>query len=112
MLTRIIHLSQLRLTKHDLGTEFAFPALAGRFFTTEPTREPFILYTLWVGFPSGSVVKNPLAMQGMQFQDASLVPESERSLEKGMATRSSILAWEIPWTEELQPVGLQESDMT
>ena len=27
------------------------------------------------------------------------------SLEKGMATHSSILAWEIPWTEE--PSGLQ-----
>ena len=29
-------------------------------------------------------------------------------LEEGMATRSSILAWKIPWTEEpggLQPVG-------
>ena len=24
----------------------------------------------------------------------------ERSLEKGMATHSSILAWIIPWTEE------------
>ena len=24
----------------------------------------------------------------------------EDPLEKGMATRSSILAWEIPWTEE------------
>ena len=29
----------------------------------------------------------------------------EDSLEKGMATLSSILAWEIPWTEE--PGGLQ-----
>ena len=29
----------------------------------------------------------------------------EESLEKGMATHSSILAWEIPWTEE--PGGLQ-----
>ena len=28
----------------------------------------------------------------------------EDPLEKGMATRSSILAWEIPWTEE--PGGL------
>ena len=27
------------------------------------------------------------------------------SLEKGMATHSSILAWRIPWTEE--PEGLQ-----
>ena len=29
----------------------------------------------------------------------------EDSLEKEMATHSSILAWEIPWTEE--PGGLQ-----
>ena len=29
----------------------------------------------------------------------------EDSLEKEMATHSSILAWKIPWTEE--PVGLQ-----
>ena len=38
-----------------------------------------------------------------------------RSLEKEMATHSSILAWEIPWTEELgrlQSTGLQESGMT
>ena len=34
----------------------------------------------------------------------------EDSLEKGMATHSSILAWRIPWTEEpggLQSIGLQ-----
>ena len=29
------------------------------------------------------------------------IPGSERSLEKEMATHSSILAWEIPWTEGL-----------
>ena len=36
-------------------------------------------------------------------------------LEEEMATHSSILAWEIPWTEEpsgLQSMGLQESDTT
>ena len=36
-------------------------------------------------------------------------------LEEGMATHSSILSWEIPWTEEpggLQSMGLQESDTT
>ena len=35
----------------------------------------------------------------------------EDSLEKEMATPSSILAWEIPWTEEpggLQSLGLQK----
>ena len=34
----------------------------------------------------------------------------EDPLEKGMATYSSVLAWEIPWTEEpgrLQYTGLQ-----
>ena len=39
----------------------------------------------------------------------------EDPLEKEMATHSSILAWEIPWTEEpgrLQSMGLQESDTT
>ena len=36
-------------------------------------------------------------------------------LEKGMAAHSSILAWEIPWTEEpggLQPMRGKELDMT
>ena len=40
----------------------------------------------------------------------------EDSLEKGMATRSSILAWRIPWTEKLgrlQSMGSKkESDTT
>ena len=39
----------------------------------------------------------------------------EDPLEKEMATHSSILAWEIPWTEEpgrLQSIELQESDTT
>ena len=36
----------------------------------------------------------------------------EDPLEKEMATHSSILAWEIPWTEEtggLQSMGLEKS---
>ena len=39
----------------------------------------------------------------------------EDPLEKDMATHSSILAWKIPWTEELaglQSMGSQESDRT
>ena len=39
----------------------------------------------------------------------------EDPLEKEMATHSSILAWEIPQTEEhgrLQSMGSQESDMS
>ena len=33
-------------------------------------------------------------------RDPSLIPGSERSLEKEMATHSNILAWRIPWSEE------------
>ena len=40
----------------------------------------------------------------------------EDLLEEEMATHSSILAWEIPWTEECgglyNPHGHKESDMT
>ena len=39
----------------------------------------------------------------------------EDPLEKEMATHSSILAWEMPWTEEpggLQSTGRKESDTT
>ena len=39
----------------------------------------------------------------------------EDSLEKGMATHSSILAWRIPWTEKpggLQSMGSQRGDAT
>ena len=39
----------------------------------------------------------------------------EDPLEKKMATHSSLLAWRIPWTEELgglQSTGLKELDMT
>ena len=32
--------------------------------------------------------------------DLGSIPESGRSLEKGIATHSSVLAWRIPWTEE------------
>ena len=45
-----------------------------------------------MGFPGGSVVKNPPAMQEMQ----AWFLGQEDPLEKEMATHSSILAWEIP----------------
>ena len=41
--------------------------------------------------------------------------QEEDPLKKEMATHSSILAWEIPWTEEsgrLQSMGWKESTMT
>ena len=55
-------------------------------------------------------IKNPPAIQEMRVQSLGL----EDSLEKEIATHSSILACEIPWTEEpggLQSMGSEESDM-
>ena len=53
-----------------------------------------------MGFPSGSDVKNMPTVQRTQVQSLDL----KDPLEKGMATHSSILACETPWTEE--PGGL------
>ena len=52
------------------------------------------------------MVKNLPAMQETWFQSLG----HEDTLEKGMATYCSSLAWRIPWTEEsvgLQFMGLQ-----
>jgi len=46
------------------------------------------------------VVKNTLASAG-DVRNAGLISGLGRSLEKEMATHSSILACIIPWTEEL-----------
>ena len=50
------------------------------------------------------MVKNPLANAG-HIKDRVQSLGQEDALEKGMATHSSVLAWEIPRTEE--PGGLQ-----
>ena len=58
------------------------------------------MYVYIRGFPGGSVVKNLPAVQ-----ETWVRPLGQKDpLEKEMATHSSILAWEIPWTEE--PGGL------
>ena len=61
-------------------------------------------------FPGGSVVKNPPDKQETRVRSL-----GQKDLcEKGMATHPSILAWEVPWTEEpsvLQSMWSQR-DMT
>ena len=67
----------------------------------------------------GLVLKNLPASVG-DMRDLGLIPGSGRSPEGGfpekeMATNTSILAWESPWTEEpgeLQLQGHKESDRT
>ena len=61
-------------------------------------------------FPGGSVAKNLPSKQETGVQTLSW----EDPLKKEMATYSSILAWEIPWTKEpgrLQSMGLQKSQI-
>ena len=53
-----------------------------------------------MGVPGGSDSKEFVCNAG----ELGLSPGLGRSLEKGLATHSSILAWRIPWTEE--PGGL------
>ena len=57
------------------------------------------------------MVKNLSAIQETQVQSKG----REDTLEKGMATHSGILAWRIPWTEELvgySPWVCKQLDMT
>ena len=49
-----------------------------------------------MGFPGGSAVKKPPAMQETQVQPLG----QENPQQKETATHSSILSWEIPWIEE------------
>jgi len=51
------------------------------------------------GFHSGSVGKNPPAMQETQKAGVRYLRQ-EHLLEEEMAIHSSILAWRNPWTEE------------
>ena len=48
------------------------------------------------GFPGGLTIRNPPPVQMWV-----LSPGQEDPLDKEMATHPSILAWEIPWTQDL-----------
>ena len=90
-----ISISRYNLQTSSLATTWE-PVKIAAFF-------PFPIDLL--ALPGSSGVKNPLAMQVLSLGQ-------EDPLEEGMATHSSILAWEIPWTEEpgrLESMGQQKS---
>ena len=65
-----------------------------------------------MGFPGGSVVKNPPVMQETQETQVQSLGW-EDPMEKEMATHTSTLAWKIPWTERGDsPWGHKELDTT
>ena len=57
-----------------------------------------------MGFPGVSVVKKKKKKSTCNAGDTGLIPGRKDPLEKEVATHSSTLAWESPWTEE--PGGL------
>ena len=61
-----------------------------------PELRPDAAIYIYMGFSGSSVIKNLPANAG----DAGSIPGLERSPEEEKETHSSILAWEIPWTEE------------
>ena len=71
------------------------------------------VYVITLGFPGGSVVKNPPANAGNAGDvgdPGGRSPGMGDPLEEEMATHTSILAWKLPWTEGsggLQSVRLQ-----
>ena len=77
------------------------------FIGTLDTYQDFTATRKTPGLPDGSVVKNPPAMQEPQETWVRSLGQ-EDPLKKEMATHFSIFAWEIPRTEELQSMGLQE----
>ena len=106
------------------GIELVSPALAGGFFTTEPPGKPYLRFLsgIWLPFLHHwiwcdfSTLINVLILNGLPWwlsgkkiclpmQEMWVWSQGwEDTLVKEMATHSSILAWEIPWTEG--PCGL------
>ena len=63
---------------------------------TEQQQNVYILTPL-LGFPDDSDGSE----SACNAEDLDLIPGKEDPLQKGMTTHSSILAWRIPWTEDL-----------
>ena len=88
--------------------EFSHLRVPGDWYQTTKPHPWFVdgyVYKSCEIFSFRSVVKNLPAMQDMW-----VPPPGLEDLEKEMVTHSSMLAWEIPWTEE--PGGLQTMGVT
>ena len=73
-----------------------------------------LYYLRWLPSPGGASGKEPTC-PGRRLRDEGSIPGSGRSVEEGMATHPTILAWRIPWTEESigsHRVGPDWSDLT
>ena len=85
-----------KLARNKVGFKFNFLSKPGLLFRIYLYKTIDSIYSLVT-----QLVKNLPAIQETQVQSQ----RWEDTLEEGMATHSSILAWRITWTEE--PGGLQ-----
>ena len=95
------------------ATELGFEGEPGS-YSSSTEQKNLAAVGLPEGFPGGTVVKNLPANAG-DAGHLGLILGSGTSMEEGMATHSSVLAWRIPWTEEpdgLQSMGSQRVNMT
>ena len=115
--TSLVQRGQANGDQPSISSELSFPSLiqvegadSGESGIIESLWSfPGTAYVFWSwefknlvsGIPSGAVVKNLSASAG----ETGETPGQEDPLEEEMAALSSILAWDIPWTEE--PGGLQ-----
>ena len=75
----------------------------------------FVPASLLAGFPSGLVLSKEFTCQCRRHRFSPWAGKIAMSLEKEMATHSSVLVWVIPWTAEpakLQSMWSQELDTT
>ena len=92
--------TQLRRKQSQLPTLIELKpstALSSTSAASQVAVQHYVANAPFQGFPSGSVVKNPPAMQ------ETWVPPLgwEDPLKQSMAAHSSILAWRIPWMEAI-----------
>ena len=101
-----------------LGIKLVFPALQGILSTTGPPVKPCTwsifsnLICLFWELPQWLSGKKSACNAGDLQESEVRSLGQEDPLEKEMATKSNILAWEIPWTKEvggLQFIGSQKN---
>ena len=86
--------------KPNIGVYMSFSIMV--FSGYMPSRGIVGSYDSFRSFSGGASGKEPTC-QCRRWGDVSSIPGLGRSLEKGMATHSSILAWRIPWKEGYSP---------
>ena len=91
-----LHFGPLRTTKLTIGLPTNYLLYSSHYVPAPPPPPALPHGYLFSRLPRWFSVKNPPDNDG----NTDSVPELGRSLEKEMATHPSILAWEIPWTEE------------